>query len=153
MSSVLTFTDPDADAATIRSMSRDELTETGRELLRESRKHEARTVLAGAALAEQVYREHLAGRSETSVWGSVIEHAEKLGRAEVSLQFGVSRSKAGSWVALADLLEKFPLIRAAYLNGDYSTNRISIMARAAQRGGDIDPDYICLLYTSDAADE
>ena len=142
MSSVLTFTDPNADAATIRSMSRDELTETGRELLRESRKHEARTVLAGAALAERVYREHLAGRSETSVWGSVIEHAEKLGRAEVSLQFGVSRSKAGSWVALADLLEKFPLIRAAYLNGDYSTNRISIMARAAQRGGDIDPDSI-----------
>lgn len=142
MSSVLTFTDPDADAATIRSMSREELTETGRELLRESRKHEARTVLAGAALAERVYREHLAGRSETSVWGSVIEHAEKLGRAEVSLQFGVSRSKAGSWVALADLLEKFPLIRAAYLNGDYSTNRVSIMARAAQRGGDIDPDYI-----------
>ncbi|GAB38165.1 MULTISPECIES: HNH endonuclease signature motif containing protein [Gordonia] len=142
MSSVLTFTDPDADAATIRSMSREELTETGRELLRESRKHEARTVLAGAALAERVYREHLAGRSETSVWGSVIEHAEKLGRAEVSLQFGVSRSKAGSWVTLADLLEKFPLIRAGYLNGDYSTNRASIMARAAQRGGDIDPDCI-----------
>lgn len=142
MSSVLTFTDPNADAATIRSMSREELTETGRELLRESRKHEARTVLAGAALAEGVYREHLAGRSETSMWGSVIEHAEKLGRAEVSLQFGVSRSKAGSWVALADLLEKLPLIRAAYLNGDYSTNRASIMARAAQRGGDIDPDNV-----------
>ena len=68
----------------------------------------------------------------------MIEHADKLARAEVSLQFKVSRSKAGSWVALADLLEKFPLIRAAYLNGDFSTNRVSIMVRAAQRAGDID---------------
>ncbi|AFA74254.1 hypothetical protein GPOL_c32400 [Gordonia polyisoprenivorans VH2] len=142
MSTTLTFTDPEADAAAITSMSRDELTETGPELLRQSRKHEARTVLAGAALADRVYREHLAGRSETSVWGSVIEHAEKLGRAEVSLQFKVSRSKAGSWVALAELLEKFPLIRAAYLNGEHSTNRVSIMARAAQRAGDIDLDGI-----------
>ncbi|AFA75584.1 hypothetical protein GPOL_c45830 [Gordonia polyisoprenivorans VH2] len=138
MSSTLTFTDPDADAAAITSMSRDELIETGPDLLRQSRQHEARTVLAAAALAERVYREHLAGRSETGVWGSVIEHADKLARAEVSLQFKVSRSKAGSWVALADLLEKFPLIRAAYLNGDFSTNRVSIMVRAAQRAGDID---------------
>ncbi|QTI70246.1 HNH endonuclease signature motif containing protein [Gordonia polyisoprenivorans] len=138
MSSVLTFTDPDADAAAIASMSRDELTETGPELLRQSRKYEARTVLAAAALAERVFREHLAGRPEIGVWGSVVEHAERLGRAEVSLQFKVSRSKAGSWMALADLLEKFPLIRAAYLNGELSTNRVSIMARAAQRGGDID---------------
>ncbi|WHU47520.1 HNH endonuclease signature motif containing protein [Gordonia sp. L191] len=138
MSSVLTFTDPDADAAAIAAMSQDELTETGPELLRQSRKYEARTVLAAAALAERVFREHLAGRPETGVWGSVVEHAERLGRAEVSLQFKVSRSKAGSWVALADLLEKFPLIRAAYLNGELSTNQASIMARAAQRGGDID---------------
>ena len=138
MSSVLTFTDPDADAAAITSMSRDELIEIGPDLLRQSRQHEARTVLAAAALAERVYREHLTGRSETGVWGSVIEHAERLGRAEVSLQFKVSRSKARSWVALADLLEKFPLIRAAYLNGDFSTNRVSIMVRAAQRAGDID---------------
>ncbi|OPX10446.1 DUF222 domain-containing protein, partial [Gordonia sp. i37] len=140
MSSVLTFTDPDADAAAIAAMSRDELTETGPDLLRESRKYEARTVLAAAALAERVYRERLAGQSEVEVWGSVIEHADKLARAEVSLQFKVSRSKAGSWIALADLLEKFPLIRAAYLNGELSTNRASIMARAAQRGADTDTD-------------
>ncbi|WHU48082.1 DUF222 domain-containing protein [Gordonia sp. L191] len=138
MSTTLTFTDPDADAAAIAAMSRDELTETGPELLRQSRKYEARTVLAAAALAERVFGEHLAGRPETGVWGSVIEHAERLGRAEVSLQFKVSRSKAGSWVALADLLEKFPLIRTAYLNGELSTNRASIMARAAQRGQNID---------------
>ncbi|WP_338836514.1 HNH endonuclease [Gordonia polyisoprenivorans] len=140
MSSVLTFTDPDADAAAITSMTRDELTETGPDLLRQSRKYEARTVLAAATLAERVFRQHLAGRPETGVWGSVVEHAERLGRAEVSLQFKVSRSKAGSWIALADLLDKFPLIRAAYLNGELSTNRVSIMARAAQRGGDIDTD-------------
>ena len=138
MSTTLTFTDPDADAAAITAMSRDELTETGPDLLREARKYEARTVLAAAALAERVFREHLAGRPETGVWGSVVEHAERLGRAEVSLQFKVSRSKAGSWVALAELLEKFPLIRAAYLNGELSTNRASIMARAAQRGENID---------------
>ena len=135
MSSVLTFTDPDADAAAITAMTRGELTETGPDLLRESRKYEARTLLAAAALAEQVFHEHLADRPETGVWGSVVEHAERLGRAEVSLQFKVSRSKAGSWIALADLLEKLPLIRAAYLNGELSTNRASIMARAAQRGG------------------
>ncbi|OPX05444.1 hypothetical protein B1964_29475, partial [Gordonia sp. i37] len=75
---------------------------------------------------------------EVEVWGSVIEHADKLARAEVSLQFKVSRSKAGSWIALADLLKELPLIRAAYLNGELSTNRASIMARAAQRGEDID---------------
>ncbi|MBE7191851.1 MAG: HNH endonuclease, partial [Gordonia polyisoprenivorans] len=140
MSSQLTFTDPDADAAAIAAMSRDELIETGPDLLRQSRKHEARTVLAAAALAERVFREHLADRPETGVWGSVIEHAERLGRAEVSLQFKVSRSKAGSWIALADLLEKLPLIRAAYLNGELSTNRASIMARAAQRGADTETD-------------
>ena len=138
MSSLLTFTDPDADAAAITAMSRDELIETGPDLLRESRKHEARAVLAAAALAERVYRERLAGQSEVEVWGSVIEHADKLARAEVSLQFKISRSKAGSWIALADLLEKFPLIRAAYLNGELSTNRASIMARAAKRGADTD---------------
>ncbi|AFA75778.1 hypothetical protein GPOL_c47820 [Gordonia polyisoprenivorans VH2] len=140
VSTMLTFTDPEADASAIAAMSRDELTETGPDLLRQSRKHEARTVLAAAALAERVYRERLAGQSEVEVWGSVIEHADKLARAEVSLQFKVSRSKAGSWIALADLLEKFPLIRAAYLNGELSTNRASIMARAAQRGADIDTD-------------
>ncbi|GAB22853.1 hypothetical protein GOPIP_031_04760 [Gordonia polyisoprenivorans NBRC 16320 = JCM 10675] len=138
MSTTLTFTDPDADAAAITAMSRDELTETGPDLLRESRKYEARTVLAAAALAERVYRERLAGQSEVEVWGSVIEHADKLARAEVSLQFKISRSKAGNWIALADLLEKVPLIRAAYLNGELSTNRASIMARAAQRGADTD---------------
>ena len=138
MSTMLTFTDPEADVAAIAAMSRDELTETGPDLLRQSRKHEARTVLAAAALAERVYRERLAGQSEVEVWGSVIEHADKLARAEVSLQFKISRSKAGSWIALADLLEKFPLIRAAYLNGELSTNRASIMARAAQRGENID---------------
>ncbi|MEN2513567.1 HNH endonuclease, partial [Gordonia polyisoprenivorans] len=53
MLTTLTFTDPDADAAAITSMSRDELIETGPELLRESRKYEARTVLAAAALAER----------------------------------------------------------------------------------------------------
>ncbi|MDF3285590.1 HNH endonuclease, partial [Gordonia sp. N1V] len=47
-------------------------------------------------------------------------------------------SVAGSWIALADLLKELPLIRAAYLNGELSTNRASIMARAAQRGEDID---------------
>ncbi|MGX7695028.1 DUF222 domain-containing protein [Gordonia polyisoprenivorans] len=140
MSSQLTFTDPDADTAAITAMSRDELTETGPDLLRESRKYEARTVLAAAALAERVFHEHLADRPETGVWGSVVEHAERLGRAEVSLQFKVSRSKAGSWIALADLLEKLPLIRAAYLNGELSTNRASIMARAAQRGADTETD-------------
>ncbi|AFA74885.1 hypothetical protein GPOL_c38740 [Gordonia polyisoprenivorans VH2] len=140
MSTTLTFTDPDADAAAITAMTRDELTETGPDLLRESRKHEARAVLAAAALADRVYRERLAGQSEVEVWGSVIEHADKLARAEVSLQFKVSRSKAGSWIALADLLEKFPLIRAAYLNGELSTNRASIMARAAQRGADTDTE-------------
>ncbi|GAB23683.1 hypothetical protein GOPIP_057_00010 [Gordonia polyisoprenivorans NBRC 16320 = JCM 10675] len=140
MSTTLTFTDPEADAAAITAMSRDELIETGPELLRQSRKHEARTVLAAAALADRVYRERLAGQSEVEVWGSVIEHADKLARAEVSLQFTISRSKAGSWIALADLLKELPLIRAAYLNGELSTNRASIMARAAQRGGDIDVD-------------
>ncbi len=140
MSSVLTFTDPEADAAAITAMSRDELTETGPDLLRESRKHEARAVLTAAALAERVYRERLAGQSEVEVWGSVIEHADKLARAEVSLQFTISRSKAGSWIALADLLKELPLIRAAYLNGELSTNRASIMARAAQRGNDTDTD-------------
>ncbi len=140
MSSVLTFTDPEADAAAITAMSRDELTETGPDLLRESRKHEARAVLTAAALAERVYRERLAGQSEVEVWGSVIEHADKLARAEVSLQFTISRSKAGSWIALADLLKELPLIRAAYLNGELSTNRASIMARAAHRGNDTDTD-------------
>ena len=140
MSTTLTFTDPEADAAAITAMSRDELIETGPDLLRESRKHEARAVLAAAALADRVYRERLAGQSEVEVWGSVIEHADKLARAEVSLQFTISRSKAGSWIALADLLKELPLIRAAYLNGELSTNRASIMARAAQRGADIDTD-------------
>ncbi|RPA58044.1 HNH endonuclease [Gordonia oryzae] len=136
MSTTFTFTDPDADATAIESMSRDELTETGPDLLRQSRKHEARAVLTAAALADRVYRERLAGQSEVEVWGSVIEHADKLARAEVSLQFKISRSKAGSWIALADLLKELPLIRAAYLNGELSTNRASIMARAAQRGSD-----------------
>ncbi|WCB37269.1 HNH endonuclease signature motif containing protein [Gordonia polyisoprenivorans] len=140
MSTTLTFTDPEADAAAIAAMSRDELTETGPDLLREARKHEARAVLAAGALADRVYRERLAGESETGVWGSVIEHADKLARAEVSLQFKISRSKAGGWIALADLLKELPLIRAAYLNGELSTNRASIMARAAQRGADIDTD-------------
>ena len=153
MSTTLTFTDPGADAAAIAAMSRDELTETGPDLLRESRKYEARTVLAAAVLAEQVYRERLAGQSEVEVWGSVIEHADKLARAEVSLQFKVSRSKAGSWIALADLLEKFPLIRAAYLNGELSTNRVSIMARAAQRGADTDTDTDSDTDTVDTGDE
>ncbi|MGC4936275.1 HNH endonuclease, partial [Gordonia sp. DT30] len=42
-------------------------------------------------------------------------------------------SKAGRWMSLAELLEAVPTIRAAYLDGEFSTNRVDIMARAASR--------------------
>ncbi|NED63798.1 HNH endonuclease, partial [Streptomyces sp. SID10244] len=38
----------------------------------------------------------------------------------------------GTWFSLGDALQRFPKIRIAYLAGDFSTNRMSMMVRAAQ---------------------
>ncbi|MGC4932767.1 HNH endonuclease, partial [Gordonia sp. DT30] len=130
--SMFSFVDAEADVRVVGSMSATDLGESGRDLLRLSRQAEARVVLAAGALGERTYRDVLA--TAPPIFQMMMRHkADKAAVAEVSLQLGISRSKAGRWMSLAELLEAVPTIRAAYLDGELSTNRVDIMARAASR--------------------
>ena len=126
---MFTFSDPAIDDAVVSSMPRDEVATTAATMLREARAREARTVLLATRLALDTYDDVING-----VYGvaSSYSHtkADKVATGEVSLQLGVSRTKAGEWIKLGESLAAYPKVRQAYLAGKYSTSRVRDLVRA-----------------------
>ncbi|MYR07281.1 HNH endonuclease [Gordonia sp. SID5947] len=132
---MFTCSDPDAAEAAIASTSPSELGEAAREHLRSSRRHEARSLLAAHRLGQAVYDDMVMSLSATGQM-RVRNGADKAAIGEISLQLGISRTKAGTWFNLGDALQRLPKIRRAYLAGDLSTHRMSTMVYAAQTAPD-----------------
>ncbi|MEE4022068.1 hypothetical protein V1Y59_03170 [Gordonia sp. PKS22-38] len=87
-------------------------------------------VLGAYRLGLSTYNERLLGQGPG---GRVRarQHAERAAISEISLRLGVSRTMAGKWSRLGEMLAEFPKIREAYLDGDFSTHRMSLLVRAA----------------------
>ncbi|NDZ97387.1 HNH endonuclease [Streptomyces sp. SID6673] len=62
----------------------------------------------------------------------VRNQADKAAVGEISLQLGMSRVTAGTWYKLGDALQRHPKIRLAYLAGDVSTHRMSVVVHALE---------------------
>ncbi len=126
---MFTFSDPAVDDTVVSSMPRDEVATTAATMLREARAREARTVLLATRLALDTYDDVING-----VYGVTSSHshtkADKVATGEVSLQLGVSRTKAGEWIKLGESLAAYPKVRHAYLAGHYSTSRVRDIVRA-----------------------
>ncbi|MGW5522673.1 HNH endonuclease signature motif containing protein [Gordonia sp. NPDC003950] len=129
--SVFTY-DVDADLARVRSMSLTECGEQARSALMRSRREEARAVLLAGEIGRRSYEEALAGLPGLRQM-MVRDRAVKAAVGDVSLALGVTRSRARQWMNLEDLLLDFPKIRAAFLEGRYSTHRVKILVQAAER--------------------
>ncbi|MDL9945372.1 HNH endonuclease signature motif containing protein [Gordonia sp. ABSL11-1] len=128
---------PADDAALTALLSSEDPNEVARTHLRLSRRHEARAVVLSHRIGESVYNEMLHSQQQTGRM-SLRKAAEKAALGEVSLQMGISRTKAGTWLALGEALQQFPKILAAYLEGDHSTHRVQKLVRAAQIAPDAD---------------
>ncbi|MEP9416268.1 hypothetical protein ABLE92_18305 [Gordonia sp. VNQ95] len=129
--SVFTY-DVDADLARVRSMSLTECGEQARLALMRSRREEARAVLLAGEIGRRSYEEALAGLPGLRQM-VVRDRAVKAAVGDVSLALGITRSRARQWMNLEDLLLDFPKIRAAFLEGQYSTHRVRILVQAAER--------------------
>ncbi|MGC5255953.1 HNH endonuclease [Gordonia sp. DT218] len=125
------FTDPVADDAALSRAPSSELAGTARDALRLSRQAEARSLLAAHRLGQSVYDEMLMSLSPERQM-MVRNPADKAAIGEISLQLGISRKKAGTWFNLGDALQHLSKIRMAYLAGDFSTHRMSVMVYAAR---------------------
>ena len=122
------FTDDDA----VSSVPSESLNDTARHALRLSRQSEARAILLAHRIGEECYHQVLTELSVPEQM-SVRNRAEKVSVGEVSLQLGISRTKAGMWIRLGEALGEHRRIRQAFLAGDFSSNRAQIMVRAAQQ--------------------
>lgn len=103
-----------------------DLVAAGRDAQRLERQANARTVLAayrvGVARFDDILY-HPQGLNPR-----VGDHAQKAAVGEISLQFGVSKTMAGTWFALGGMLDHLPLIRLAYLRGEFSYRRAQLIA-------------------------
>lgn len=123
--------DPADDAELLAAVLSADRGERGRALLRLSRRYEARMVMTAYDIGRSMYDEVL--HNLDPVRQMTVRHAaDKAAVGEISLQLSMARSKAGFLFNLGAALHQFPKIKAAYLDGDHSTHRVSKLVRAAQ---------------------
>ncbi|MBD1322143.1 HNH endonuclease signature motif containing protein [Gordonia hankookensis] len=135
---MFSYTDPIGDDAVLSSLGSSGIGEPARDALRLSRQAEARALLMAHRIGEAAYDDMLVFLSPGRQM-MVRKHAEKAAVGEISLQLGLSRTKAGTWYQLGIALQQFPKIRMAYLAGDLSTHRMSVLIHAAEAASDIAP--------------
>jgi hypothetical protein len=130
---VFTFTDRAADDALLASSSLDELAQYGRDLLRLSNQAQALAMQIARQIGESTYNERLAGYNDY-VPNRIRNAADKAAKGEISLQLGISRTKASEWIHLDELLDEHPKIRDAFRAGDLSPHRLGVAIRGAATG-------------------
>ncbi|WAC57030.1 HNH endonuclease signature motif containing protein [Gordonia sp. SL306] len=133
---VFTFSDAFADDAAagdaiVSSLRAEQVADAARDLVRLSRQAEARAVLLAFRIGQAAHDEVLFALSAERQM-MVRNQADKAAVGEISLQLGMSRIKAGTWYKLGDALQRRPKIRLAYLAGDVSTHRMSVMVHALE---------------------
>ncbi|MXP22957.1 hypothetical protein GIY30_16590 [Gordonia sp. HNM0687] len=133
---MFSFTDHDADD-TVLSAPLDGVaeemayTDGVRDMLRLSRQSEARAVLGAGMIGDRAYNDRMNGQGPHATSRSHTK-AHKYAIGEISLQLGITRGKAGEWSSLAQMLAHLPKIRLAYLAGDFSTHRVTELAKSSQ---------------------
>ncbi|MXP21104.1 hypothetical protein GIY30_07020 [Gordonia sp. HNM0687] len=133
---MFSFTDHDADD-TVLSAPLDGVaeemayTDGVRDMLRLSRQSEARAVLGAGMIGDRAYNDRMNGQGPHATSRSHTK-AHKHAIGEISLQLGITRGKAGEWSSLAQMLAHLPKIRLAYLAGDFSTHRVTELAKSSQ---------------------
>ncbi|MDY6811411.1 MAG: hypothetical protein SW127_20770, partial [Actinomycetota bacterium] len=142
---MFSFTDHDADDAMLsapRDGAVEEMAYTSavRDVLRLSRQSEARTVIGAYTIGSMAYNDRMTGQGPYDNSRSHTK-AHKHAIGEISLQLGVTRGKAGEWSSLGEMLQHLPKIRLAYLAGDFSTHRVTELAKSSQTAptGDLRP--------------
>ncbi|MEE4025679.1 HNH endonuclease signature motif containing protein [Gordonia sp. PKS22-38] len=153
---MFTYTDPTADDTLLSSVGAEGLGAFARDALRLSRQAEARGLLMAYRIGESAYNERLFGADgrHRMIFGQTARNAAV---GEISLALRINRTKAGEWYSLGASLQEYPKIRMAYLAGEFSTHRMSVMVHAADIApkGDLrdqlpDPDD---TTDDDSADE
>ncbi|MGC4961395.1 hypothetical protein [Gordonia sp. DT101] len=114
------------------------MADAARDLVRLSRQAEARAVLLAFRIGQAAYDEVLFALSAERQM-MVRNQADKAAVGEISLQLGMSRIKAGTWYKLGDALQRRPKIRLAYLAGELSTHRMSVMVHALESAPEPSP--------------
>ena len=132
---MFSFTDHDADD-TLLSAPREGLdaeiayTNSVRDVLRLSRQAEARAVIGAYTIGRQAHHDRITSSPHLTSRSQATAHKHAIG--EISLQLGVTRTKAGQWSSLGEMLHDLPKIRLAYLAGDFSTHRVTELVTSAQ---------------------
>ncbi|MEE3849322.1 HNH endonuclease signature motif containing protein [Gordonia sp. LSe1-13] len=127
---MFTYTDPAVDDTLLSSVGAEGLGAFARDALRLSRQAEARALLMAYHIGESAYNERLFGADgrHRMIFGQT---ARNTAVGEVSLALRINKTKAGEWYSLGASLQEYPKIRMAYLAGEFSTHRMSVMVHAA----------------------
>ncbi|MEE3849798.1 HNH endonuclease signature motif containing protein [Gordonia sp. LSe1-13] len=127
---MFTYTDPAADDNLLSSVGAEGLGAFARDALRLSRQAEARALLMAYHIGESAYNERLFGADgrHRMIFGQT---ARNTAVGEISLALRINKTKAGEWYSLGASLQEYPKIRMAYLAGEFSTHRMSVMVHAA----------------------
>ncbi|MEE4024912.1 HNH endonuclease signature motif containing protein [Gordonia sp. PKS22-38] len=127
---MFTYTDPTADDTLLSSVGAEGLGAFARDALRLSRQAEARALLMAYRIGERAYNERLFGADgrHRMIFGQTARNAAV---GEISLALRINKTKAGEWYSLGASLQEYPKIRMAYLAGEFSTHRMSVMVHAA----------------------
>ncbi|MFW0785307.1 HNH endonuclease [Gordonia sp. CPCC 206044] len=130
---MLCYSDSVADDAVLASsaMTESDLGDAGLQAQRLERQAAARKILAAYRVGRASFERIIA--QESAINPRIGNAADKAAVGEVSLRFGVSKSMAGRWIELATLLQDLPRLRLRFLAGEYSVNRVTLMARAVLR--------------------
>jgi hypothetical protein len=130
--------DPVDHAASSAELSSADTAARARAHLRLSRQHEARAVLLAQQIGESAYNETMSSTQHPRGRMSGRRAAERASLDAVALGLRVSKNKAGRWMADGEALQRHPKIKARYLAGDFSTNRVEKLLRAAEVAPDVE---------------
>lgn len=95
-------------------------------------------MLLAQQIGESAYNETMSSAQHPRGRMSGRRAAERASLDAVALGLRVSKNKAGRWMADGDALQRHPKIKARYLAGDFSTNRVEKLLRAAEVAPDVE---------------
>ncbi|SIS20363.1 HNH endonuclease signature motif containing protein [Williamsia sterculiae] len=123
---MFTYTDTTVDDGLLSTSPVVDLIAAGHDSQRLERQSNARTILSAYRIGLARFHDILTRTDELNP--HIGHHADKACTGEISLQFGVSKTMAGSWFALGAKRDNLPIILSAYLDGQFSYRRAHLLA-------------------------
>ena len=114
------------DEATLACAGESELAASAAAFTRLERQAMARKILAAYHLGRKVFDRHIAADYDRYRK----KMPDKAAVRDVAWHFDVPAATAGRWLALGELLSHLPNVRAAFLAGDLTESRASLIAHA-----------------------